>query len=178
MKSKIMKNLIPILLIAFVAFTACQPKNAQVTVNTGTYSDDLSLAVKDSVTKDIMELTTNWVNANINMDAGKAIELWDNSPDLMFAENGVFFLNRDSIYSYITGFYQSTTSMNAEWKQRVVVPLSLNAASMSGYFYFKATFKSGEIFEGTVMFTGVFVRKNNKWALIHGHESLKQNHLK
>ena len=168
-----MKKLIPFLLISFVAFTACQPKNAQVKVNTGTYSDDLSLAEKDSVTKDIMELTTNWVNANIDMDAGKAIEFWDNSPDLMFAENGAFFPDRDSIYSYIKGFYQSTTSMNLEWKQRVVVPLSLNAASMSGIFQFKATFKSGEIFEGTVIFTGVFVRKSNKWALIHGQESLK-----
>jgi uncharacterized protein YchJ len=65
--------------------------------------------------------------------------------------------------------------MNVEWMQRVVVPLSLNAATMSGIFHFKATFKSGEIFEGTVMFTGVFVRKNNKWVLIHGQESLKQN---
>lgn len=168
-----MKNLIPFLLISFVAFTACQPKNAQVTVNTGTYSDDLSLAGKDSVTKDIMELTTNWANANINMDADKAIEFWDDSPDLMFAENGAFFPGRDSIYSYIKGFYQSTTSMNVEWKQRVVIPMSLNAASMSGVFHFKATFKSAEIFEGTVMFTGVFVRKSNKWVLIHGQESLK-----
>ena len=168
-----MKNLIPFLLISIVVITACQPKNTPVTVNTGTYSDDLSLAEKDSVTKDIMELTSNWVNANIEMDAGKAIEFWDNSADLMFAENGAFFPDRDSIYSYLKGFYQSTTSMNVEWKQRVVVPLSLNAASMSGYFQFKATFKSGEIFEGTVMFTGVFVRKNHKWALIHGQESLK-----
>ena len=172
-----MKNLIPFLLIAFVVFTACQPKKAQIAVNTRTYSDDLSLAMKDSVTKDIMEITTNWVNANINMDADRAIEFWDNSPDLMFAENGAFFPNRDSIYSYIKGFYQTTASMNVEWKQRVVVPLSLNAAAMSGFFHFKATFKSGKIFEGTVMFTGVFVRKNNKWALIHGQESLKQNQL-
>lgn len=170
-----MKNLISFLLIAFVALSACQPKNTPVTVNTGTYSDDLTLAMKDSVTKDIMVLTTNWINANIDMDADKAIEFWDNSPDLMFAENGAFFSDRDSIYSYIKGFYQSTSSMNVEWKQRVVVPLSLNAASMAGVFHFKATFKSGEIFEGTSMFTGVFVRKNNKWALIHGQESLKQN---
>jgi len=170
-----MKKLIPFLLIAFIALTACQPKNVHVAVNTGTYSDNLTVAMKDSVTKDIMKLTTSWANANINMDAGKAIELWDNSPDLMFAENGAFFPDRDSIYSYIHGFYQSTTSMKVEWKQRVVVPLSLNAATMSGFFHFKATFKSGEIFEGTVMFTGVFVRKNNKWVLIHGQESLKQN---
>ena len=175
MNTIIIKNVIHFLLITLAALSACQPKNIQVAVNTGTYSDDLSLAMKDSVTKDIMELTTNWVNANINMDADKAIEFWDNSPDLMFAENGAFFPVRDSIYSYIKGFYQSATSMNVEWKQRVVVPLSLNAATMSGSFHFKATFKSGEIFKGTVMFTGVFVRKNNKWALIHGQESLKQN---
>jgi len=158
--------------LAAIVF-ACQQKNVQVAVNTGNYSDDLSLAMKDSVTKDIMELTTTWANAHVNMDADKAIELWDNSPDLMFAENGVFFPNRDSIYTYLKSFYQSTASMNVEWKQRVVVPLSLNAATMSGIFHFKATFKTGEIFEGKSMFTGVFVRKNSRWALLHGHESFK-----
>jgi hypothetical protein len=120
-----------------------------------------------------MELTTNWINAHNSMDADKAIELWDSSSELMFAENGVFFANRDSIYNFLKHFYTTTTSMDVEWKQRVVLPLSINSACMSGYFHAIAKFQSGDSFDINSMFTGVFVRKNNKWVLVHGHESFK-----
>lgn len=139
----------------------------------GNYSEDLSLESKVAITNEIMDLTTNWVNAHNNMDADKAAELWDSSSDLMFAENGMFFANWDSIYTYLKNFYTTTTSMDVEWKQRVVVPLSMNSACMSGYFHAIAKFKSGDSFDINSMFTGVFVRKDNKWVLIHGHESVK-----
>ena len=139
----------------------------------GNYSDDLSPESKSTITSEIMDLTTIWANAHISMDADKAIELWDSTDDLMFAENGVFFANRDSIYSYLKGFYLSTKSMDVQWQKRVVIPLSQNAATMSGYFHFKAIFKDESSFEGNSMFTGVFVKKNIKWVLIHGHESFK-----
>ena len=142
-------------------------------LNTGNYSDDLSPESKTAISNEILELTTNWVNAHNSMDADKASELWDSSSDLMFAENGVFFANRDSIYAFLKIFYTTTTSMNVEWKQRVVVPLSLNSACMSGYFHAIAKFKSGDSFDINSIFTGVFVRKENKWVLIHGHESFK-----
>jgi hypothetical protein len=140
---------------------------------TGNYTDDLTPESKSAITREIMDLTTNWANAHISMDADKAIELWDSTADLMFAENGFFFANRDSIYSYLKGFYSSTKSMELQWQKRAVIPLSLNAGTMSGYFHFKAVFKDESIFEGNSMFTGVFVKKNNKWVLIHGHESVK-----
>jgi hypothetical protein len=140
---------------------------------TENYSDDLSAESKSAITNEILDLTTNWANAHTSMDADKAIELWDSTADLMFAENGFFFANRDSIYSYLKGFYSSTQSMDLQWQKRVVIPLSLHAASMSGYFHFKAIFKDESIFEGNSMFTGVFVKKNNGWVLIHGHESVK-----
>jgi hypothetical protein len=139
----------------------------------GNYSEDLSLESKVAITNEIMDLTTNWVNAHNIMDADKAAELWDSSSDLMFAENGMFFANWDSIYTYLKNFYTTTTSMDVEWKQRVVVPLSMNSACMSGYFHAIAKFKSGDSFDINSMFTGVFVRKDNKWVLIHGHESVK-----
>ena len=168
-----MKNsnlLLELFLIIILGFSqSCVNNNQKI----GNYSDDLSAESKSVITNEIMDLTTNWADANKNMDADKAIELWDSSTELMFAENGMFFPNRDSLYAYLKGFYASTTSMDLQWQKRVVVPLSLNAASMSGYFHFKAIFKTGDIFEGNSMFTGVFVRKNNKWILIHGHESVK-----
>jgi len=165
--TKLTLGLLFVLILGF--FGSCT-NNRQ---NTGNYSDDLSPESKSAITNEIMDLTTNWANAHISMDADKAIELWDSTADLMFAENGFFFANRDSIYSYLKGFYSSTKSMELQWQKRVVIPLSLNAATLSGYFHFKAIFKDESIFEGNSMFTGVFVKKNNKWILIHGHESFK-----
>jgi len=152
-----------LILSVIVIFSTCTSKT----------TSDLANQEKLTITNGIMDLTTNWANANNSMDADKAIEFWDSSEDLMYAENGEFFPNRDSIYSFLKRFYQSTTSMEVKWGKRVVIPLSRNAASMSGYFHAKALFKSGDKFEVNSMFTGVFIKKNNKWALIQGHESYK-----
>jgi hypothetical protein len=157
------------ILLAFVILPSCKNNDQKI----GNYSDDLSVNSKATITNEIMDLTTNWANAHNSMDPDKAIELWDSSPDLMFAENGEYFPNRDSIYSFLKSFYQSTTSMDVQWKQRIVVPLSLNSASMAGYFHASAKFKVGDPFEINSMFVGVFVRKNNKWVLIQGQESYK-----
>lgn len=156
-------------IILIAVTTSCKNDEQKI----GNYSEDLSIESKVAITNEIMDLTTNWVNAHNNMDADKAAELWDSSSDLMFAENGMFFANWDSIYTYLKNFYTTTTSMDVEWKQRVVVPLSMNSACMSGYFHAIAKFKSGDSFDINSMFTGVFVRKDNKWVLIHGHESVK-----
>jgi len=159
------------ILLAIVMTIAVSCTNTEL--NTGNYSDNLSPEIKTVITNEIMKLTTDWVNAHNSMDADKATELWDSSSDLMFAENGEFFANRDSIYVFLKNFYSTTASMNVEWKQRVVVPLSANSACMSGYFHAIAKFKSGDSFDINSMFTGVFVRKENRWVLIHGHESFK-----
>jgi uncharacterized protein (TIGR02246 family) len=156
-----LKNFILCLfVILFIGCTSQEPK-------------PLTENERATIIDEIMELTTDWANAHNRMDPEKAIEFYDSTGDLMYAENGVFFANRDSIYSFLKGFYASTKSMDVQWQQRVVIPLSQNAATMSGSFHFKALFKDESSFEGNPMFTGVFVKRNDKWVLIHGHESFK-----
>jgi len=152
-----------------VVSLSCQNK----TPVSDSFSNDTSSTSKAQITAEILELTQSWANAHNSMNPDKAIELWDSSKDMMFAENGEFFPDRDSVYNYLKEFYKTTTSMNVEWKQRAVIPLSQNSASMSGNFNAHAVFKSGEVFDINSKFTGVFVRKNGKWVLIHGHESFK-----
>jgi hypothetical protein len=53
------------------------------------------------------------------------------------------------------------------------MPLTTNLAAMSGSFHFKLQFMNDEIMEDTSAFTGLFIKKNNKWSLIQGHESFK-----
>lgn len=129
---------------------------------------------KQIITNEILDLTNNWADSHINMDADKAIELWYNSDSLMFAENGAFFPDRDSIYNYLKTFYSQTKSMNVQWEKRVIVPLSWNTASLSGNFKFKAVFNSNDVFEENSMFTGIFIKQRNKWVLLHGQESFKE----
>lgn len=159
------------IILTFSMFTLSSCQNTPKISNN--FSDDLTAESKSKVSAEILELTQNWANAHNSMNADKAVELWDSSKDLMFAENGEFFPSRDSIYNYLKEFYKTTTSMNVEWKQRAVIPLSLNSATMSGNFKAHAIFKSGEVFDIDSKFTGVFVRKNGNWVLIHGHESFK-----
>lgn len=138
-----------------------------------TTESEFSEEQKEVIKSEILDVTTKWVNDNIKMSPDDIIEFWDYSSDLMFAENGEFFPNRDSIYNYLKGFYSQTKSMNVEWKERIVIPLSPSSATMSGSFHAKAVFNSGESFEVQPIFTGVFIKKNDKWVLVHGHESFK-----
>jgi hypothetical protein len=137
-------------------------------------SFELNAEEKQMITNEIMDLSTNWINSSQDLDAGKAVEFWDPSPDLMFAENGAFFPNRDSIYDYLNNTMPTLKSLDANWGKRVIIPLSYNSASMAGQFHFKMSFKTGEVVEGNSMFTGVFIKKENTWRLVHGHESFKE----
>jgi hypothetical protein len=71
-----------------ITFSSCQ----NVRPISNNFSDDLTAESKSKVSAEILELTQNWANAHNSMNADKAIELWDSSKDLMFAENGEFSL--------------------------------------------------------------------------------------
>ena len=123
------------------------------------------------IVQEIIKTSDIWAEANTNKNANKAIEFWDSSPDLKYAENGEFFANKDSIHSVIKNYYKQTKSMNVEWLQRTVLPLTTNLAAMSGSFHFKLQFINDEVIEDTTVFTSLFIKKNNNWTLIQGHES-------
>ncbi|MBN2613459.1 MAG: nuclear transport factor 2 family protein [Bacteroidales bacterium] len=118
-----------------------------------------------------MEHTTNWASANSDKDAATVSEFWLQSPDMCHVENGVYFKNFDSISFFLHNFYAHTDSMNVIWTERTILPLTNDIALMKGFFHFRAVFRSGDVFEGEPAFTGVFVRKEGKWALLQGHES-------
>lgn len=128
-------------------------------------------AQKKVIEEEILKLSDAWVTNNVNMNPELIVEFWDNSPDLIFAENGIFFNNRDSIHSFLKGFYSNTDKMEVEWLERNIIPIKTDVASMKGKFRFRASLKSNQVFEGKNAFTAVFLKKNNKWVLINGHES-------
>jgi hypothetical protein len=162
--------LLPVILfVSILCFQSCKTETPKVT---GT-SCELTASEKSQIITEILLLTDNWAIAHNQMNADKASEFWDNSSDLMFAENGEFFKDWNSIHNYLHDFYASTFLMSLSWTRREIIPLSLNSASLAGRLHIVAHYKSGESFEINSMFTGVFIKKNGKWVLIHGQESFK-----
>jgi hypothetical protein len=154
--------------VIFIVMISCQ-REANKNIQNCSINKDDSLRI----VQEIIKTSDVWAEANTNKNADKAIEFWDSSPDLKYAENGEFFANKDSIHSVIKNYYKQTKSMNVEWLQRTVLPLTTNLASMSGSFHFKLQFINDEVIEDTTVFTSLFIKKNNNWSLIQGHESFK-----
>ncbi|MFZ5941212.1 MAG: nuclear transport factor 2 family protein [Bacteroidota bacterium] len=161
-------NLLLGLLIALSVFNACsnQPEIK--------WQSQLSQDEKDIISKEIIEVSNKWINDNNDMNPDHIITFWSKSPDLRFAENGVFFANLDSMHSTLKNIYSNTASMNVEWLNRDIIPISNYIALMSGEFKFKLEFKDGSNWEDTIAFTGVFTKENKQWNLIQGHESSKK----
>jgi hypothetical protein len=155
-----------ILSIIIIVVISCQNETNKNIQNCSINREDSIMIVQE-----IIKTSDVWAEANINMNPDKAVEFWSSSPDLKYAENGAFFANKDSIHSVLRNYYRQTKSMNVEWLHRTVLPLTTNLAAMSGSFHFKLQFIGGEIFEDTTAFTSLFIKKNNNWSLIQGHES-------
>ena len=157
-----------ILSVILIVMISCQ-REANKNIQNCSVSKDDSIRI----VQEILKTSDEWAEANSNKNVDNAIEFWDSSTDMKYAENGLFFANRDSIHSVIKNYYKQTKSMNVEWLQRTVMPLTTNLAAMSGSFHFKLQFMNDEILEDTTAFTGLFIKKNDNWTLIQGHESFK-----
>jgi hypothetical protein len=157
-----------ILSVILIIMISCQ-REANKNIQNCSVSKDDSIRIVKEITK----TSDEWAEANSNKNADKAIEFWDSSPNMKYAENGEFFENKDSIHSVIKNYYKQTKSLDVEWLHRTVMPLTTNLAAMSGSFHFKLQFMHDEILEDTTSFTGLFIKNNNNWSLLQGHESFK-----
>lgn len=117
-----------------------------------TSSNQLSEQMKNQISSEIIEVSNQWINGNKNLNADKAIQFWSNSPDLRFAENGQFFANRDSIYATLNNYYSITNTLNVEWLNRKISPLSNSTALMSKTGFIRSSL-SYLIFKNSGIFT-------------------------
>lgn len=123
---------------------------------------------------EIVLLTDNWAESNSSRNANEAIQFWDSSPQMIFIENAEKLANRDSVYSLLKSWYiPGLESFNVKWNHRDILPLSKNTAHFWGNFSFHAKYKSGEKLNGNSFFTGLLLKRNNKWTMYRSHESYK-----
>jgi hypothetical protein len=138
------------------------------------YSDNLAADSQKNIINDIMNLTDTLAINLCKMNFENALAAYDSSQNFKYAANGEFFTDYHAWKNYLFGHNSTTDSLNFQWTQRDIIPLSQNSAALAGNFDFRLKLKTGDIYKGKAVFTGVFVRKNNKWTMIHGHESIKQ----
>jgi ketosteroid isomerase-like protein len=119
----------------------------------------------------ILDRTTQWAEANRRRDTAAVLDMYINSDELRHAENGVIFPSYEALAEFVEDWYDATEEMDLVWEQRAVVRLSADAATITGIFRYEAKRKSGEVWAGRNVFTGVFVRRGGSWKLVHGHES-------
>jgi ketosteroid isomerase-like protein len=119
----------------------------------------------------ILDKTTQWAEANRRRDAVGVLDMFIDSEELRHAENGVVFSSYEALAKFVEDWYEATEEMDLVWEQRAVVPLSADAATLTGVFRYEARQKSGEVLAGRNVFTGVFVRRGGSWKLVHAHES-------
>lgn len=126
---------------------------------------------KSNVKKAILDVTSKWAEANCRRDAKAVIDLFDGSDELRHAENGVIFPSYAALVDFVKGWYETTIEMDHSWEERHVFPITPEAATMTGIFRYEARQKSGQVWAGRNVFTGVFIKRGDNWKLIHGHES-------
>ena len=98
------------------------------------------------------------------------MDLFDSSGELLHAEDGVIYTYTE-LTNLAESWYESSYEIGTHWKERHILPLAPEAATMTAVFEYKARQKSGEVWIGSHVFTGVFIKKGDAWKLIHGHES-------
>lgn len=134
-------------------------------------STELSEGESAIIVNTLMERTDEWGEAARNLDTEKVIDLFMNSEELWHAENGEIFPSYSALDKFVTDFCESTEKMDFKWVERQVFPLANDAAVMSGVFTFEAIQQSGDVFSGRNAITYVFIKRDNTWKIIHGHES-------
>ena len=124
-----------------------------------------------AIVAEVLDRTFEWGEACCRRNASAVLDLFLDSEDLRHAENGVIFLSYAALAEFVNDWFGSTVEMDFSWQERHIVPLAADAATMTGVFEYEAKQKSGEVWSGSNVFTGVFVKRGGTWRLVHGHES-------
>ena len=127
-----------------------------------------------SIINEVFEATDMYAAGHANLDAKKVAEVYDSSPDFKLVYNGDLVPNWDTVYSFTKDWYSLTLdSVKFLWEERSVIPLTRDKATLFGGFYFRANFKSGELYQARGFMTGLFIKTDGEWKLLEGHESVK-----
>jgi len=163
------KIMFSLYIIGCIFVFSCQQEPAKNIQNCCLSSED-SL----TITKEIIETTDAYAEANSKLDIDKCAEFWDSSPDLMFAETGREYTSWDSVYNDIKKWYsQPLDSVQFTWEDRNITPLNHHAATLYSKASFRAKFESGMVYKSKVNIGVLLMKKNDKWKTTIGYWSIE-----
>ena len=131
----------------------------------------IDVAQKANVEKAIIEAADQYLEVARRRDVAGFMSFFADTAEMTVAENGMIYPSRKAFEEFAVGFFKETVEMEATYEKRQVIPLSADAALVTGILRYAAKQRSGETFGGRNAFTYVFIKKGDRWQFIHVHES-------
>ncbi len=117
----------------------------------------------------LVEETANQHNLDLSF------KLFSDDPDFTFSEDGYIKPPKDSLYNFIKPVYDYFPQMSVLYEKVRITVLDKNSGVFTGEGPWTATDLKGNVVKGHLVSTFVFVNRNNKWQMIHGHTSHASN---
>ena len=154
-------------ILILIFLFSCQTKIGNNDIESTLTSSDSTNIIDGVITA-----TELFAEANNNLDGKKVTEFWQSSPNFKFIEKPNIYQNWDTIYKYTMEFYDMPIdSINLEWKEREIIPLTKEFAYFYGKYELFIRFTPGEIMHGIPFYTALMVKENDQWKVLQGHES-------
>ena len=100
-----------------------------------------------------------------------SIDLFSDDPDFTFSEDGYIKPEKDKLFAIMKPAYDNWKQITVKYETIRVVALSINSGVFTGEGPWSVTDPNGNIMNGHLVSMFVFVNRNNKWQMIHGHTS-------
>jgi uncharacterized protein (TIGR02246 family) len=132
----------------------------------------LTPAERTAITDSIVAVAHGMAQAANALDADALDRTLASDPELTWASDGhLLAIPHDSMMAMYRNFYHSLRSMAFVWDTLRVSVLGHDAAVLSGAAHFAVTDTSNQTDREAVAVTYVFVRRDQRWQLLHGHAS-------
>ena len=133
---------------------------------------DGSIKDKQSIEKAVLEVHNQMAQANRDLNSEKMFEyILDAGPGVIISDGNLMKSREEALNSVKNGF-QLISKVERTFNQTYVTVLSSDAALVTSEGISGITLKDGRTFSNTFALTEVFVLKDGKWKMIHGHYSM------
>ena len=160
MKTKSVLPLVVIVICTLVAFSCNKPTQTPLSVEERTNIED--------TVKHLVRLVEKGANER---DLDISFNIFSDDPDFTFSEDGYIYPPKDSLYKIFKPVYGNWSELSLRWDTMRIVVLDRNSAVFTGAGPWSATDMEGNYMNGQVVATYVFVNRDDKWQMLHGHAS-------
>jgi hypothetical protein len=104
-------------------------------------------------------------------DLQMSFDLMSDDPDFTFSEDGYIKPEKSKSWDIMKPVYDKLPAMTLSYDKIRVVALDKYSGVFTGEGPWSATDMQGNVMKGHLVSMFVFVNRNNKWQMIHGHTS-------